>query len=161
MPKGKRGGSYPGERRGGKKRGSKNKKTIEREIITAIDQGRRDAPAGIAKEVLAEFMMIFRGMAAKYQPMPGMAKPTTVEQKNDANEFERWAMRACHTAHWLAPYQHPTYKAVLMQGDVPNLDDVELIELSIFDDHNKLIEHIPSDRRRLPKPVAAEVEDDD
>jgi hypothetical protein len=67
--------------------------------------GRRSWP----REVLEEFMIMFRGVAAQYQPLlaSGERNPNF-----DADQFERWAVHACDTAKSLAPYQSPQLKAV-------------------------------------------------
>lgn len=163
-------GAKPGERRGGRAKGVPNKKTVERQIIKAVEAGAPNAPAGIAKHVLEEFMMIFRGMAANVQQRI-IVDPSKIpedkraeylrEYRANVDEFERWAKLAVHTAHWVAPYQSPTFKAIIMDGGPPVLDMVEVIELSIFDDHNKLISHQPADKSRIKKAAAMADEDGD
>ena len=54
-------GSAPGEYRGGRQKGTKNKATIEQEKMISRAMGKLDRPLG--KEVLAEVMMELRGMA--------------------------------------------------------------------------------------------------
>jgi hypothetical protein len=51
----------------------------------------------------------------------------------DVAGFERWARLACATAKDLAPYQSPTYRAVVITPppDKPG-DDVRVIDLKIF-----------------------------
>jgi hypothetical protein len=53
---------------------------------------------------------------------------------SEAERFERWARLACATAKDLAPYQSPTYRAVVIAPppDKPG-DDVRVIDLKIFD----------------------------
>src|SRR5712671_2306107 len=54
-------GRNPGERLGGRQKGSKNKYTIERENLLSHAIGELNRPLG--KDVLAEVMMTLRGMA--------------------------------------------------------------------------------------------------
>src|SRR6266478_4739836 len=54
-------GRNPGERLGGRQKGSKNKYTIERENLLSRAIGELNRPLG--KDVLAEVMMTLRGMA--------------------------------------------------------------------------------------------------
>src|SRR6266446_10533590 len=54
-------GRNPGERLGGRQKGSKNKYTIERESLISRAIGELNRPLG--KDVLAEVMMTLRGMA--------------------------------------------------------------------------------------------------
>ena len=54
-------GAEPGERRGGRVAGVKNKATLEHQNLISRAMGKLDRPLG--KEVLAEVMMELRGMA--------------------------------------------------------------------------------------------------
>ena len=54
-------GASPGERRGGRVAGTKNKATIEQEKMISRAMGKLDRPLG--KDVLAEVMVEFREMA--------------------------------------------------------------------------------------------------
>jgi hypothetical protein len=54
-------GASPGERRGGRVAGVKNKATLERENMISRAMGELDRPLG--KDVLAEVMVEFREMA--------------------------------------------------------------------------------------------------
>ena len=54
-------GSAPGEYRGGRQKGTKNKATIEREMLISRAIGELSRPLG--KDVLAEVMVEFREMA--------------------------------------------------------------------------------------------------
>jgi hypothetical protein len=77
-----RGGSKPGERRGGRQRGTPNKRTLG-QMAALAEAG---APASLAKtsassakklarDVIEEFMLFCTGMAAHYQPRPPGAAP--------------------------------------------------------------------------------------
>jgi hypothetical protein len=110
------GGAKPGERRGGRQRGTPNKTTIERQRVTAEIAARTVADARVAgkklaKEVLEEFMFLFADMAAYYKP----ALPTAPPNEN-ANEgkFGEYARLTVDAAHKLAPYQSPTFRAIVV-----------------------------------------------
>lgn len=111
-------GAKPGERRGGRVKGMPNKTTIERALIA--ERTVADAQASgkkLAKEVLDDFMQLFAGMAAHYQPTPPSA-PRQNANQNPA-EFEKWALHAVDAARMLAPYQSPTFRAVVVAPAPP------------------------------------------
>jgi hypothetical protein len=101
----------PGQRFGGRTKGTPNKATVEKAIIAeqvtqrAQMQGRK-----LAKEVLDDFMTVFTGMAARVQPTYAADGRTLIG--GDPNEFERWAVHARDTATALAKYQSPTMRAI-------------------------------------------------
>jgi hypothetical protein len=101
-------GASPGERRGGRTAGTKNRSTVERELVAA--QQVADAKASgrkLAKEVLQEFMHQFRVRAFK--------------ARNNDN-FERWARLAVETARWLAPYESPQFARIEVPSPPPTID---------------------------------------
>jgi hypothetical protein len=65
----------------------------------------------LAKEVLDQFMVLFAGMAAFYQPRPA----SSMQQNPNANEskFDKYAKLAVECAKDLAPYQSPTFRSVI------------------------------------------------
>jgi hypothetical protein len=78
----------------------------------------------LAKEILAKY-------AARFDEMADAR-----HLAGDVAGFERWARLACATAKDLAPYQSPTYRAVVITPppDKPgDGDDVTVIDLKIFD----------------------------
>jgi hypothetical protein len=110
-----RGGAKPGERRGGRQRGTPNKATVQKQLIAAQIAERAAADARwtgrqLAKEVLEDFMHGFREIAERYRPTPPEAK----QQNPHADEvkFNRFAGLAIECASKLAPYQSPTFKAI-------------------------------------------------
>lgn len=109
-------GAAPGERRGGRTKGKKNRGTIEKERVAAEIAARtvmdaRVAGKKLAKEVLEEFMFLFAGMAATYQPLPpGTITPPGHEP--DPAKFNEYARLTVHCASKLAPYQSPTFAAI-------------------------------------------------
>jgi hypothetical protein len=83
-----RGGSKPGERRGGRQKGTPNRKTVERQLIA--ERMLQHPPAGIesgklGREVLAQYMNTFDELAEQYR-------------KADA------------------PYESPTYRAIVVSS---------------------------------------------
>jgi hypothetical protein len=117
-------GSRPGERRGGRSKGTPNRATVERAAIAArIADEVKMRGQKLGKELLAKYAQVFDEMADERR------------QAGDVPGFERWARLACATAKDLAPYQSPTYRAVVIAPphDKPG-DDVRVINLKIFED---------------------------
>jgi hypothetical protein len=119
MAKSGKRGSAPGERRGGRQKGTLNKSTVknlraaEHAIVEAHQSGKK-----LAKEVLEDFMHLFAGVAASCQPLPeGASAP--VGHKTDEVRFERYARLAIEAAKELAKYQSPTFKAVAVMLPPP------------------------------------------
>lgn len=93
----------------------------QREVAGAKASGKK-----LAKEVLDEFMQLFAGMAAYYQPTPA-----TVPQQNanqDESKFKEYAVLACEQAAELAQYQSPKLRAILMPLPPPGDQPGRLIE---------------------------------
>jgi hypothetical protein len=92
--------------------------TIEKALIAqrTIDNAQANGQK-LAKEVLEDFMNLFAGMAAYYQP----TTPEAPRQNNNANPetFEKWAIHAVDAARMLAPYQSPTFRSVMV-APAPN-----------------------------------------
>jgi hypothetical protein len=127
-----------GQRFGGRAKGVPNKKTIERAQMAerALTQvpGRK-----MAKEVLDEFMIVFAGMAAAYQPLPPGSQQT--KPGADANLFEKWARLAVETAAKLAPYQSPTFRAIVVAPPPAEKDkdsEVKRFTLTVFEGGRRL-----------------------
>ncbi len=108
-----------GKRSGGRQRGTMNKTTkerLERERIAKQAQDEVDkarwAQTRLGKDVLEDFMKIFAGMAAQYQPLPrGMVAVPEGREPNE-EKFLLWAKLACETARDLANFQSPRFKAI-------------------------------------------------
>ena len=93
------GGSEPGEGRGGRQKGTRNKATIECALMAARGTAEANATGQrLAKEVLEDFMRLFADMAA------------TADRNTE--QFEKWARLAIETAKALAPFQSPRYSTV-------------------------------------------------
>jgi hypothetical protein len=115
-PKGQRGGAGRGQ---GRKPGIPNRATLERAIqaINQTDEAKRNGKK-LAKEVLEEFMLLFTGMAATYQPLPPGTAPVPGREPNEA-KFVEYAKLAVETAADLAKYQSPTFKAMAVTMSTP------------------------------------------
>ena len=72
-------GRAPGEKTGGRQKGTKNKATIEHENMISRAMGKLDRPLG--KEVLAEIMMDFRGMAKDQAEIGVNSRRSTVPSR--------------------------------------------------------------------------------
>jgi hypothetical protein len=99
------GGSKPGERRGGRKAGTPNRRTIERRLIT---EARADGKL-LAKEVLEQNMLRYVELANSCLP------PASGEWKKEP-QFHFYTEKAGANARMLAPYQSPTYRSITVQA---------------------------------------------
>ena len=99
-----------GVRYGGRAKGTPNKATVERalEAERALQKARANARP-LAKEVLDNIMGICMNMAKRYA-----SEPDEKPNPEKLNEFERWLKNALDAARWLAPFQSPTIKAILL-----------------------------------------------
>lgn len=126
MARGGRRESPDGKVLNGRTKGSKNRKTLEREererqelaARTATEQlpEAKKLPSKRAKQVLRDFMEVFAGMAATFQPLP----PSQAQQQAalkpyaDERKFLTYAKLARDTAEMLAPFEDPKYKAIIV-----------------------------------------------
>jgi hypothetical protein len=103
---------------------------VERAAIAAritAEADMRGQP--LAKEILAKY-------AARFDEMADARHVA-----GDVAGFERWARLACATAKDLAPYQSPTYRAVVIAPPPDKtLEDDVVINLKIFDDTGTALE---------------------
>src|SRR5262245_61250470 len=144
-----RGGSKPGERRGGRKKGTPNKATLEKALIAERDLTEAKAhrrPLG--KEVLEHYMHIFAEIADSERAAVLAENPEN-SPEHEAR-FERFARYAVDCAHKLAPYQSPTFRAVVVAPS-PSQDQVQKVTrftLRIFEpkrsDEPSITEHEPA-----------------
>ena len=94
-----RGGSKPGERRGGRKKGSLNKATIERALMAEREVANaNETRQKLAKDHLEELVNFYARMA--------ISKP---------DEVEKWSKLRIEAASRLAPYQSPKLGVVMIQ----------------------------------------------
>ena len=114
-------GAKPGERRGGRQAGTPNRQTVEKlEQARLHVENARGAGKKLGKEILEDFMHLFAGMAATYQPLP--AGVVDERRSPDEDKFLVYAKLAVQTAKDLADFQSPKFKAIMVQGtiDVPS-----------------------------------------
>lgn len=157
-------GSRPGEYRGGRRRGTKNKRTIEREreallaeerarlllearaqegekaLKEAAAQGRK-----LMKEIGFDLANIFAQFAAYHQPAweRGPNGLVATNPHYDPDKFREYAVLAAQTARDFAGYESPKLSAVMVGSAVVNeieviggLPDADDGGLSAADDHD-------------------------
>lgn len=134
-----------GKKTGGRKPGSRNKALVERDRVAAEIAARTVADAKVrghklAKERLDDFMTLFAGMAARYQPLPGWKEGDPIPEGREPNEtkFKEYALLTIECARILAPYQSPTFKAVFhadhpMPGAAQPGDDAKPVTAEIIE----------------------------
>ena len=94
-----RGGSKPGERRGGRKKGSLNKATIERALMAEREVANaNEIRQKLAKDHLEELVNFYARMAI-----------------STPDEVEKWSKLRMEAASRLAPYQSPKLGVVMIQ----------------------------------------------
>jgi hypothetical protein len=109
-----RGGARPGA---GRPQGP-SRATIERALIAERTvQSAKATGNKLAKERLEELMEIFIGATAYFQPT--VAIGTQPNPNQDWGEFEKWGRLAMECAAKLAPYQSPTFRAVMVSAPPP------------------------------------------
>jgi hypothetical protein len=146
-----RGGYRPGA---GRKKGQPNKATLEKALIAEnVVTEARATGKKLAKEVLDDFMGIFAGMAAYYQPLPAgtVALPGRRRRRPNEAKFENYAKLAVQCAKDLARYQSPTYQAIMV-APAPDQNQPEMrkrFQLTIFE----------NPRAELSAPVGAPTTD--
>lgn len=148
-------GSKPGEgnRGGGRKKGKLNRATIERaavaERIIAETQGKPGKKLG--KEIIGEFMEMFGGLAAAFQPVSlrqvdGMPPPQLDAKDMEAWAksyreplFEKYAKLAAKCASDLADYQSPKMGTVQVPAPPPESHGPikRKFTISIFDNQGR------------------------
>jgi hypothetical protein len=132
MPRGAR----PGERRGGRAKGTRNKITLKKAV--EIEQKARVKGVKLGKEILSDLANVFYSTAAAYQPAP----PGRPEKPGaNAAEFLNYARLAMECAAKLAPYESPTFRSVIV-APAPdhNTPHRKQFTLHIFDPPPKQIE---------------------
>lgn len=144
-------GAAPGERRGGRSKGTVNKKTALKRLLVevlsepdaqrlvgAIVKTEVKQPSSPAQrkavEVLGEFMEAIRGVAARAQNELAqlyLAQPAALDANSPKelvaehkdwkkkvaaleDKFEKWAELTVMTSSKLAPFENPTFRAVMV-----------------------------------------------
>lgn len=157
-------GSKPGERRGGRQKGTRNRKTLEAlereqtraQVIAELraeDKAVERESLTRSKDSMEKLLPVVFGYTAYFQPtFPGMAaqNPTGNE-----GQFLLYFRLFLDLARTLAPYQSPTFRAIDMRATMPttaqaNPLDVMRAMLDEIDDESrahraelKQIEHVP------------------
>lgn len=114
-------GAAPGERRGGKAKGTRNSATIARALEAEADVIRHQVSGKkLAKDMLDDYMLAFHAVAASYQRSLADAfqagvKPTQA----DLDAFMKWGELVVDTAAQLAKYQSPTFRAIQVNAPAP------------------------------------------
>lgn len=133
----------------GRPKGSKNKRTIEREtraaqlaaetMENAIQRRKSPSDYILGVDVLMKFTQIFEGAAAHFQPALDRGPDGRTYERpgvGDWGKFGEWADRAVTAAKELAKYQSPTLKAVMVAAPPPEIsqdEDRKRITLRVFD----------------------------
>jgi len=129
MPRGAR----PGERRGGRAKGTPNKATVEKlAIAERVRNKSRRAGKKLAIEVLEEIMEAFYDRFIYYQPAFGSMAPNP---NQDAKLFRKYARLTVAAAKALLPYQSPKFRAISFAPAPEQHDNrkVTRFTLKIFD----------------------------
>jgi hypothetical protein len=113
-----------GRREGaGRKKGTKNRATVEREInaAAAIDRARREGRE-LAVDALERFMKIAEGAAGVNKPttQAEMAAGAQPNPDGDWPRFGEWFDRMVYCAKELAKYQSPQIRAVDLPAPPPD-----------------------------------------
>jgi hypothetical protein len=113
----------------GRKKGTPNRRTIERKLIS---EARADGKP-LAKEVLELEMLFYVELANQFRP----TLPLTGEWK-DEQKFHSYSEKAGQFARLLAPYQSPTYRSITVQAPresaargTPAIDALEAFVLTL------------------------------
>jgi hypothetical protein len=112
-------GAKPGERRGGRRKGTPNKPKVD--ALAAQLLARAPTPPSAnaspevmkrAKDIMADFSTLFAGLAVAYQPAQGPDGIPVWRDKEHRENFFALAHKAMLYSNWAAPYQDPTYRAI-------------------------------------------------
>jgi hypothetical protein len=117
---------------GGRAKGTPNKATVEREqeAARALDKSRMSGRP-LAKDRLDELMDVAIGAMQRHQPVTkdmvararAAGNKAVKESRGDWKGFGDWWDRAAFAAKSLAPFQSPTYRAIVVaqagEGSAP------------------------------------------
>jgi hypothetical protein len=113
-------GAKPGERRGGRRKGTPNKPKVDALAAELLARA-PNPPAATAntmvtkraKDTMAEFATLFAGLAVAYHPKgkDNNGFPVWIDKEHRENFFAL-AHKAMLYSNWAAPYQDPTYRAI-------------------------------------------------
>ena len=109
----------------GRKAGTKNRATVEREINAAavIDRARKEGRQ-LAVDVLEKLMNLAEGAAAENRPTTEKEMTAGASQNPDGDwtRFGEWFDRTAYCAKELAKYQSPQIKAIEQPAPAPDLN---------------------------------------
>jgi hypothetical protein len=118
-----------GTKTGGRKAGTPNRATVERQEIAAraLDNAKAEGRP-LAKDRLDELLGIALGAMTAHQPITkemvkkarASGNRTVKESRGNWGGFGEWWDRAAYAAKELAKYQSPTYKAVSVETPRPS-----------------------------------------
>jgi hypothetical protein len=136
-----RGGKRPNA---GRRPGIPNKATIERALNAEQVMARATMEAKpLGKETLDAFMTEFAALANHHRPaLPGHP----VNPTEDEERYLKFARLAVDAATRLAPYQSPTFRAVVV-APAPGSDETKSrrFTLHVFDHHHRdVVERSPT-----------------
>lgn len=144
-------GAAPGERRGGKAKGTPNKATVARAVQAEADVIKHQVSGKkLAKDMLDDYMLAFHAVAASYQRSLADAFQAGVKPAQaDLDAFMKWGELVVDTAAQLAKYQSPTFKAIQVNAPMPLPKDaggkiiegtvIKLDEISISKVYRQLV----------------------
>jgi hypothetical protein len=112
-----RGGSKPGQRRGGRPKGGKNKATIEREqrALEALQKQAKQPLRKLAKDQLADLVPEVKGIVSRFAAAVEEkgGKPGTKGYKRELwRELKDWIRLYGWVADLAADFESPRYRAV-------------------------------------------------
>jgi hypothetical protein len=124
----------------GRRRGSKNRATIEKAIVAEHDLTEAQASGRkLGKEVIEHYMHVFAEIADTERAAALAERPENAREHEA--RFERFARYAIDCAHKLAPYQSPTFRAIqIAPPQNEQLNKVTRFRLTIFDNNRNMIE---------------------
>jgi hypothetical protein len=102
----------------GKPRGSRNKKTLERQAAIAAQIDRiKDGGGQTGKETLEKLMAVAQDCMISERR--DLGKENVPNQEDHWKRFGEWFDRTAYCAKELAKYQSPTFKAVAVMAPAP------------------------------------------
>ena len=107
-----RGGSKPGERRGGRKKGVPNKAAIAK--AAAIKEEARREGKPLSLEIQIDAMFRYRSLAAQFQPG---AKDKDGNSTADPKKYADYIEKMRKAAVDVTPYQTPKLQSTTLVGD--------------------------------------------
>lgn len=148
-----RGGSKPGERRGGRGKGIPNLRRQPmplddpRSVALLEAASRRPVTAEACKDLLAEFANFYAGMARQFKPSPNGKHGLLWRGQDDEPLFLKYSQIAGMFAGRAAPYESPTFKAIMMAPppDAKPGDNVREMRLTIFDSSGNRVQEASED----------------